>query len=177
MAIYEKSTLRMEFINGEIYLLDSPLIKHQDILGRLHLCFQAYFAGNKCRVFFAPFDVHFFKKGFKEPDVMQPDLLVACDLEGNVSDRGKYMGTPTLVLEVLSASTRTKDMLDKLNTYTLSGVQEYWVIDPKTEKILLYAFADRDVDDMHVFVRGDSAKSFVFDGLSVDCEQLFRDLL
>jgi prevent-host-death family protein len=177
MAIYEKSTLRMEFINGEIHLLDSPLISHQDILGRLYLCFQAYFVSNKCRVFFAPFDVHFFKQGFKEPDVMQPDLLVACDLEGNVSEKGKYMGTPTLVLEVLSASTRTKDMLDKLNTYTLSGVREYWMVDPKTEKVILYAFADRDIDDMQVFTRAEVAKSFFFEGLSVDCGQLFSDLL
>lgn len=177
MAIYEKSTLRMEFINGEIYLLDSPLISHQDILGRLYLRFQAYFAGNGCKVFFAPFDVHFAKKDFKEPDVMQPDLLVACDLEGNVSPKGKYMGTPTLVIEILSASTRTKDMIDKLSTYTLSGVKEYWIVDPKSEKVILYTFVDCGIDNVHVFTRAEVAKSFVFAGLSVDCGQLFNDLL
>src|SRR5690554_1296637 len=59
MGIYEKSTLRMEYINGEIHLLASPSIVHQEILGRLHLIFTAYFKEDKCRVFFAPFDVHF----------------------------------------------------------------------------------------------------------------------
>ena len=30
------------------------------------------------------------------------------------------MGTPTLCIEILSKSTRSKDMVDKLNTYLLS---------------------------------------------------------
>jgi hypothetical protein len=37
----------------------------------------------------------------KEPDLFQPDPVVACDLEGNVID-GRYMGTPALVVEILS---------------------------------------------------------------------------
>lgn len=67
MEIYDKSTLRMEYINGEIYLLSSPSIRHQGILARLYLIFNDYLKGNKCRVFFAPFDVHFKKKNIKEP--------------------------------------------------------------------------------------------------------------
>ena len=54
LEINEKSTLRMELINGEIYLLSSPNIVHQELLGRLHLLFNEYFTGKKCRVFLAP---------------------------------------------------------------------------------------------------------------------------
>jgi len=124
IEIYEKSTLRMEFINGEIYILGSPSIGHQEILGRLYLIFADYFKGKDCKVFLAPFDVHFNKIDFKEPDVMQPDLLVVCDLENNVTEKGRYMGTPTFIIEILSDSTRNKDMIDKLNTYRLSGVKD-----------------------------------------------------
>lgn len=35
MQICEKSTLRMEYINGEIHLLGAPDLGHQEILGRL----------------------------------------------------------------------------------------------------------------------------------------------
>lgn len=177
MEIYEKSTLRMEFINGEIYLLGSPSIGHQEILGRLYVIYSAYFKGKKCRVFLAPFDVHFRKKGIKEPDVMQPDLLVACDLENNVNEKGKYMGTPTLVIEILSESTRSKDMIDKLNTYMLSGVQEYWIIDTRQQNILVYSFSEREIDRVKVFEKGTMAESFVFKGLSVDVTALFSDLI
>ncbi|MGE5614862.1 MAG: type II toxin-antitoxin system prevent-host-death family antitoxin [Bacillota bacterium] len=178
MEIYEKSTLRMEYINGEIYLLASPSMTHQEILGRLHLIFNDYFKGKKCKVFLAPFDVHFRKKGFKEPDVMQPDISVACDLKkGNVSEKGRYMGTPALVVEILSDSTRKKDMIDKLNTYMLSGVKEFWIIDPRQESIQVYDFNNYDIDTYKFYEKGQTALSLAFEGLSVDAGALFDDLI
>ena len=177
MEISEKSTLRMELINGEIYLLGTPNIGHQELLGRLHLIFNAYFKGKKCRVFLAPFDVHFKKKDIKVPDVMQPDVLVACDMKNNVTEKGRYMGTPTLVIEILSDSTRSKDMIDKLNTYMLSEVKEYWIIDTKQENIMIYDFDDNGIDKCKIFEKGDAARSFVFSGLSADVESLFSELI
>lgn len=177
MQIYEKSTLRMEFINGEIYLLSSPTVRHQDILGALHIRFSEYFKGKKCKVYVAPFDVHFKKKGIKEPDVMQPDLLVACDIEGNVNEKGKYMGTPTLTIEILSEGTRKKDMIHKLNTYSLSGVKEYWIIDTKQERVMVYEFEECETVELKVYEKGKVAQSGVFKGLEVDVRELFSGLL
>ncbi len=177
MAIYEKSTLRMEYINGEIHLLASPSIGHQEILGRLYLFFTAYFQGQKCRVFMAPFDVHFRKKGIKDPDVMQPDLLIACDLENNITEKGRYMGTPTLVVEIISEGTRSKDLIDKLNTYCLSGVQEYWIVDQKQENIIVYNFADFEIEKYRIAKKGELAESEVFTGLAVDLVRLFTGLI
>ena len=175
MEISEKSTLRMELINGEIYLLPSPNIGHHEILGRLYLLFNEYFKDKKCRVFLAPFDVHLKKKDMKTPDVVQPDLLVACDLENNVTEQGRYMGTPDLVIEILSDSTRNKDMIDKLNSYMLSRVKEYWVVDPKQETIIIYSFENNEIDRIRAFERGCVARSMIFDGLSADIDNLFSD--
>jgi Uma2 family endonuclease len=167
----------MEFINGEIQLLASPNLGHQEIIGRLYLIFSEYFKGKKCRVFLAPFDVHFRKKDFKEPDVMQPDLLVACDVENHVTEKGKYMGTPTLVVEILSEGRRSKDMIDKLNTYRLSGVKEYWIVDPKQENIMVYGFADYEIEKYQTYQQGDVAGSWVFTGLLADITGLFEELI
>lgn len=177
MEIYEKSTLRMELINGEIHLLSSPSIGHQELLGKLHVIFTEYFKSKKCRAFLAPFDVHFKKKDFKEPDVMQPDLLVACDLENNVTEKGKYMGTPTLVIEILSDSTRSKDMIDKLNTYRLSGVKEYWIVDQKQENIMIYDFDNYEIEKYKTYEKDDIAQSLAFSGLSADITGLFSELI
>ena len=177
MEINEKSTLRMELINSEIHLLASPNIGHQEILGKLHLIFTDFFKDKKCRVFLAPFDVRFKKKDIKEPDVMQPDVLVACDIEGNVTEKGQYMGTPTLVIEILSYSTRSKDMIDKLNTYMLSGVKEYWIIETKQESILIYNFDNYGIDRFKGFEKGTIAESFVYNCLSVDVGSLFSELI
>lgn len=177
MEISEKSTLRMELINGEIYLLPSPNIAHQEILGRLYLLFNEYFKGKKCRVFLAPFDVHLKKKDMNTPDVVQPDVLVACDLENNVTEKGRYIGTPDLVIEILSDSTRNKDMIDKLNSYMLSKVKEYWVVDPKQETIVIYSFDSEEIDRIKTFEKGTIAHSMLFDGLNADVANLFNDLI
>ncbi len=65
MEIYENTDSRLEYINGEITILGSPSIFHQTISGNLYSVFRAYLKGKRCKVFYAPFDVHFNKEGFK----------------------------------------------------------------------------------------------------------------
>lgn len=177
IEIYEKSNARMEYINGEIYILSSPNIYHQAILGNLHVIFKEYFKGKKCRPFIAPFDVVFRKKDIEVPDVMQPDLIVLCDLENKINEKGRYTGTPTLTLEILSPSTRSKDMVLKLNTFMASGVSEYWIIDYENKRITMYTFVDYQIDKMEVYKIEEIAKSVVFNGLNINVKELFEDLI
>lgn len=176
MEIYEKSEARMEFLNGEIYILSSPDIFHQELLGNLLVIFKDYFKGKKCRPYMAPFDVHFRKKDIKDPDVLQPDLIVLCDLENNMNEKGRYMGTPTLTLEILSSGTRSKDMVFKLNTFMTSGVSEFWIVDPDSRRITIYSFTGLQVDRMEVYRESETAVSAVFEGLSADVGRLFDDM-
>lgn len=177
MEIYAKSNVRMEFLNGEIYIMSSPDINHQEMLGNLYMVFKEFFKEKKCRPFLAPFDVHFRKKDIKDPDVLQPDLIVLCDLESSVNEKKRYTGTPTLTLEILSSSTRSRDMVYKLNTFMTSGVSEYWIVDMDSQRITIYSFIDRLVDKMEVYKKGEVAKSLSFDGLEADVESLFKELL
>ncbi len=173
LEVYENSDARMEYINGEIILLGSPNVIHQDISGRLYLILSAFLKGKKCRVYFAPFDVFLYKINIRDPDVVQPDLLVACDIEEKVNDKGRYMGNPTLVIEILSPGTRTKDMVDKLNSYMLSGVREFWVVDPANSSVLVYGFNDYKIEDFKTFKQGEKVSSYFFNGLEACTDELF----
>lgn len=173
IEISEKSDLRMEFINGEIVLLSSPSPAHQEISGNLYVELRQYLRAKPCKVYYAPFDVHFKKEGFKDPDVMQPDLIVACDVEGNISEKGKYMGTPVLVIEISSPSTRTRDMVDKLNTYMISGVREFWLVDPKRETVLVYGFENLKVDHFMTYKKQDTIESYWFPDLHITGSVIF----
>jgi Uma2 family endonuclease len=173
MEIYENSELRMEYINGEIVLLGSPNTFHQDISGNLYVQLRAYLKNRNCKVFYAPFDVHFYKKDLQTPDVMHPDLLIACDLEDTVNEKGRYMGTPTLCIEILSKSTRSKDMVDKLNTYMLSGVREFWIVDPNKHSVLVYGFKDFEIDEYTSYKLDDTLVSYFFEGLEIVVNNIF----
>ncbi len=173
MEIYEKSELRMEFINGEIVLLSSPSTIHQEISGNIFAVIRVYLKGKPCKVFYAPFDVHFRKEGFKDPDVMQPDLIVACDVAETTNEKGRYMGTPTLAVEIVSPSTRSKDMVDKLNTFMISGVRECWIVDPDQEIILVYGFKDLAIDHFMTYRKQETVRSYWFSDLEIEGTAVF----
>lgn len=176
LEIYEKGNARMEFLNGEIYIMSSPDYDHQDILGNLYVLFKEYFKGMKCKPFLAPFDVIFRKQNIKDPDMLQPDLIVLCDVENNINEKRRYTGIPTLTIEILSTSTRSRDMVYKLNTYMTSGVSEYWIVDADNRRITIYTFVNFQVDKMEVYKIGEIAKSVIFGGLAVDIKPLFEDM-
>jgi len=173
MEIYENSELRMEFINGEIVLQDSPSTFHQEISAKLFIILSSYLSDKNCKVFYAPLDVYFFKKDLTTPDVMQPDLLITCDHQDNINEKGKYMGIPTLCVEILSKSTRSRDMVDKLNTYMLSGVREFWIVDPDKQSVTLYGFKDFGIDDYATYKLKDTLCSYYFTDLEFGVNKVF----
>ena len=173
LEISEKTDLRMEYINGEIVLLASPNPFHQDISGNLYVLLRNFLQESKCRVYYAPFDVHLHKIGLNTPDVIQPDLLVACDLEENLNEKGRYMGTPSLCIEILSASTRSKDMVDKLNTFMLSGVNEFWIVDPKNLTVMIYTFDNYVPKDHYTYRQEEILVSQAFPGLEIAIQEVF----
>ena len=115
LEMTENSDLRYELIDGEVYLLASPVYAHQIAVGELSRLFGNWFQDKPCRVLTAPFDVTL-KLSEQNINVVQPDVMVICDPE-QVNQKGKYEGIPSLVVEVLSPSTRRKDMLKKLDLY------------------------------------------------------------
>jgi len=174
MEIYNNSDLRMEFINGEIIVLGSPSTFHQDISGNLYMIIKMYLKGKKCKVYYAPFDVHFYKRNIEEPDVCQPDLLIACDTDTAITKEDRYMGTPSLVVEILSKGTRSKDMVDKLNTYMLSGVKEFLIVDPDARKLIQYSFDDCEIDDYKIYKEEEAFESEYFEGLKFEMREIFE---
>ncbi len=167
---YEETDERLEYIDGRVYALSSPTHTHQSIIGFLFNIFYTYFKGKTCQPFFAPYDVHFETSDYKA--CVQPDIFVMCDKE-NVIDE-KYYGTPTLVVEVLSPASRTKDMLTKLNLYWREGVCEYLIVDPQNKVIHYWCFKDKEVIMQKEFNNKDTFKSNFFEGLKIDLSEMFK---
>ena len=176
MDLVNSSDQRYELIDGEIYLLASPGFTHQVVVNEISGRFYNYFRDKPCRSLTAPLDVRLFGVATKfeeDPNVVQPDVVVICD-EDKVSEDNKYEGVPALVVEVLSPSTKGKDMAVKLNLYMKSGVQEYWIVDPAGKKITQYSFSqERDIEDLNMAAAGDTIKSTIFEGLEIPLKEIF----
>ena len=177
IELVESTDQRFELIEGEVHLLASPGFDHQVVVSEISAHLYAYFKNRPCRSLTAPLDVRLFGLAtrFEEnPNVVQPDLMVICD-EDKVSRDNRYEGVPTLIVEVLSPSTRGKDMALKLNLYMKSGVLEYWIADPAQKIMIRYSFTgDRDIRDMCTFVAGETINSIEFEGLEIALKDIFE---
>ena len=126
---------RVELIDGVFYDMSAPAVIHQKILGELFILFRECMDKHegKCEVYLSPCDVRLDRDN---RTMVQPDLLVICE---EYDIRAKNIdGAPDLTLEILSPSTRSKDMLLKLHKYANAGVREYWIVDPEQKTVLVY---------------------------------------
>lgn len=172
LKLTEDSVERYEYIDGEIYLLASPRAFHQKILGELYVIFYQWFQGKDCRPMLAPFDITL-KRSPENINVVQPDLMVICDLEEHLNEKDYYMGIPTLVVEIISASTRSKDMIKKLDLYMSTGIKEYWIINPVNKEVSIYLFEDNNISNNATYKKKETAVSFHFPGLEVSLEKIY----
>lgn len=118
---------RHELIDGEHYVTPSPNVRHQGILGNLHLLIGNWIETNPIgRVFMAPLDVV-----LSNWDVVEPDLLyLSNERAAQTLTPANVRGVPELVVEIASKGTRRRDETIKRRLYDRAGVSEYWVIDP-----------------------------------------------
>lgn len=170
MDLHDHSDARFEYLDGIVYAMAAPNHTHQHILMNIFGVLYNYFMDKKCKPYVAPYDV-FFEKS-KTKDVIQPDLFVMCD-EENVRDE-RYYGVPTLIVEILSPSTRNNDLVRKLNLYLTCGVKEYVVVDPKNKKLHHWVFDQLEVAQMNTLSEKEVFISHIFEGLILSLAYVFK---
>jgi prevent-host-death family protein len=172
LELTEGNEERFEYIDGEVYLLTAPTVKHQKVLGELHIFFYNFFKGKKCIPMLSPFDVTL-RKFPEDINVVEPDLVVVCDMDEHLNEKDYYMGVPVLVLEILSKSTKRIDLIKKMDLYRASGVNEYWVVDPDDKEITIYLFKDKDIRSKKTYKDNEKARSNLFADLFFIVEDIF----
>lgn len=174
LELTRDSEERYEYIDGEIYYLASPKTAHQIALTELFGIFYNYFQGKKCNPLVAPYDITL-KRNRGNINVVQPDIMVICDLEEKLNEKDYYMGVPSLIVEIISEGTRAKDFVKKLDLYMSCGVQEYWIVNPLNKEVAIYAFKDKNISDNITFRQAETARSYIFEGMTVDLNRIFRN--
>lgn len=128
---------RAELIDGEIYMMATPTMVHQLLLGELYLLIANYIKRNKgaCKVILSPFAVLLHND---DSTYLEPDVVVICD-KGKLDNKGCH-GAPDWVIEIVSPSSKKLDYVLKLTEYQRAGVREYWIVDPLKKIVMVYSF-------------------------------------
>lgn len=143
LAKLPEDGLRYELVDGELLVSASPVRLHQRVSMNLSLLLSTA-APPGCEVLAGPFDWR-----VNRFNVFVPDLMVM-RIE-DVSDK-RLEGVPLLAVEILSPSTRQRDLHLKRRAYESASLDWYWVVDPDEPSLTVFRLEDgRFVEEAHAY--------------------------
>ena len=167
---------QVELLRGKLFKMSpAPREIHQRVLNEINFELMSFFRNKTCRVYPAPFDVRLPTKGTADNQIytiVQPDLCVVCDLE-KIDGRG-CIGSPDLVVEILSPSNSRKDLKDKYEIYEEAGVPEYWIVDPDNKAFYRYVLQEGVYIGLPPVCEGDVFRSRKFPEMEIDTKLIFK---
>lgn len=115
------SEIKHEFIDGEVYAMSRASKNHDRIAGNVYTNLLPLLESSLCEPFFSDVKV---KVG---GNFFCPDVMVVCD---DRADNPYYSEIPTILVEVLSKTTRRNDETIKRLAYqSIPSLQEYLLIE------------------------------------------------
>lgn len=180
---------RVELIKGKILQMSpAPSRRHQGISSQLQGVFWNHCKNQMCNLYAAPFDVRLpvspdikisnkLKKKAKQLadgkilTVVQPDLTVICDKD-KLDDRG-CIGAPDLVVEILSPGNHHPELNDKFESYQEAGVEEYWIVDPQDEFVIVYNLVKGKYSGSKPYSGDAALMSKILKDLNVNVSEIF----
>lgn len=170
--IRESSDALLEYIDGFVYMSPSLSTKHQRVSSKLQLKFGNFLEDKSCEVFPAPYDIELKDDTIEGSKIVIPDISIICKKSGFTDAR--YVGVPELIVEILSPSNQSHDLVIKLNLYMTYGVKEYWIVNPMLNTVTVYALNDEGMYEQHdIKTENGEVTSKLFDGFKVDLAYLF----
>jgi len=165
--------LRHEIIGGVHYVTPSPVKRHQVLIGRLHFAIAKHLEAHaeSGEVFLSPFDTV-----FSTWDVVEPDLLFVAADQRHILTDANVQGAPALVVEVLSPSTRKRDLGIKRDLFDRGGVREYWIVDADQPEVIVHRRSGVGSLDVVARLRGDAALTTpLLEGFALPLTKLFAE--
>jgi Uma2 family endonuclease len=166
---------RYEIIDGELYVSRQPGYFHQKVCSDFYVVLQAWSdVTGSGEAIIAPGVI------FAEDDDVAPDVVWISNrrLAEATDPAGHLRAPPELVVEVLSpgASNERRDLEAKLKLYSRRGVDEYWVVDWRSQTIRVYRRTSEGLELTATLGRPDSLESPLLPGFAPPVSFVFRSL-
>ena len=160
---------RYEVINGELVMVAAPYTIHQTVSGNLEYELRSFIKKHKLgKIFDAPTDVVLDKTNVVQPDI----LFIARDRLDIITEKN-ISGAPDLVIEILSSSTAYYDLIEKKEIYEQFGVKEYWIVDPKKQRVEIFQNDNRQFELMQRVELKGFAESIIIKGFKISLLTIF----
>jgi Uma2 family endonuclease len=160
-----------EFVRGEVIMYSPATAEHQRLVSFITRLIGGYCEAKGCgEVLTGPAAIQL------SPDVVRELDLFVLPPEEVPKAKGMPLSVrPTLVIEVMSPSTRTIDLVEKAEDYALAGIPEYWAVDPEHKELIVHQLEGARYRAERV--KEGKVRSISLPGFWLDVEWLFGDPL
>jgi Uma2 family endonuclease len=168
---------RVEIIKGWVHQMSpTPSRYHQYVLGNIHTFINLHLMKTSCNTYIAPFDVMLINKRKSSADnevktVVQPDCCIVCD-DSKLIDKG-CMGSPDMIVEVVSKGNTKRDVKEKFDLYEENGVLEYWIVQPSESTVSVFDLVNNKYELRKIYSEEDVIAVAVVPGLNIDMKMVF----
>ncbi len=160
---------RYEVIDGELFMTPPPIVAHQRASAGLFGYIWPHVHQRRLgELFSAPVGVV-----LDEENGLQPDLVyVSRERASILSERG-IEGAPDLVVEILSPSTRARDLGIKMRRYAAAGVPHYWIVDLRDRALRANHLGESGYELTGEYGPGSTFRPTLFPGLEIPIDDLW----
>lgn len=160
-----------ELIDGYLYITNPPSSAHTYAVAELrkHLGNYAH-RMRRGHALTNPFQIHLSKAS--RP--VQPDLVYIKADSWPGAKSHYFLGAPDLVVEVLDAGTYRVDQHIKFAAYERAGAPEYWIVNPHTRSIQVYALFTETYGLVKEFIGREVVESRTLAGLQITADSIFE---
>ncbi len=172
-ALPQGEGTRYEIINGELFVTRSPHRRHQQVGGRVFAVLDDWSEATDLGEAIPTPGVIFSDSDSVIPDVVWVSKARLAAIE---DEAGHLTAAPDLVVEVLSPGPQNeaRDRDSKLHLYSITGVQEYWILNRLTQQVELYRRIDNQLTRIATLEKTDTLTSPLLPGFSCLVSRLFR---
>jgi len=122
---------RRELIDGELLEIDMPTKLHEWVVGQLIFWLVGWARAHDGLVLASGYKVRIRDDRGVMPDVQ----FFRKERVPMLGEQGLESGAPDLAVEVISASSKRYDRVEKLRWYAMIATPEYWIVDPEGQTI------------------------------------------
>lgn len=130
-----------EYYRGEIFAMSGALLPHNIIAGNTFSFLHQKLKGKGCMPFNSDMRVHIERNTL----FTYPDISVVCGEAETLNNDNFNLLNPTLIIEVLSKSTKNYDRGDKFKLYRdIPTLKEYILIDSETISVEAFRLNEKN---------------------------------
>ena len=171
---YEK--VRVEWVDGEVVIMSPVNLNHGDLNVWLGMILRGFAEQHDLGRVLGPEIMCRFQSKTREVGLVPDVLFIAAD-RLNILKRTHIAGAPDLVIEIVSPDSSSRDYREKYHDYESGGVREYWVVNPLSKRVEVWARNEESGEFRALIETEGQFTSKVLPGFFLRPEWLWREPL